>query len=161
MRNIVQLGNDILRVKTPYVDAITDDIKSNVKKMNILLRLSQGYGLAAPQVGLSQRFFVYNVGKGFKTIINPEIVEHSSEMVTMDEGCLSIKGYSFQIERPREVYLRGMDLAGEGVAQEVDGLVARLFQHELDHLNGVLVIDHLPAEYKENFLSKWSKRKRK
>lgn len=104
-----------------------------------------GIGLAAPQVGVQRRLFVYDVGEGPEAIVNPVISESRGEWV-FEEGCLSVPGLHWEIVRPKEVYITGYDLDGNEVAMEADELLSRLFQHELDHLDGVLLLDHLDDE---------------
>ena len=104
-----------------------------------------GLGLAAPQVGVEKRLFVYDVGDGPKTLVNPEIVETEGEW-GYDEGCLSVPGLSWEIVRPKLVHLTGVDLDGNEVSIEADEILARCFQHELDHLDGVLLLERLDAD---------------
>ena len=101
-----------------------------------------GLGLAAPQVGVQKRIFVYDVGEGPQVVINPEIRESRGEWA-FDEGCLSIPGLAFELIRPKELHLVGYDLEGNELSIEADELLARCFQHELDHLDGVLFIERL------------------
>ena len=101
-----------------------------------------GLGLAAPQVGVQKRFFVYDLGDGPRTLINPVVKESRGEWV-YDEGCLSVPGLSCDIVRPKEIHLVGVDLDGNEVSIEADELLGRLFQHELDHLDGMLLLEHL------------------
>jgi peptide deformylase len=103
-----------------------------------------GIGLAAPQIGVRKRLFTYDVGEGPHAIVNPEIVESSGEW-TFEEGCLSVPGLHFEIVRPKVVTLQGVDLDGNEVVIEGDELLGRLFQHEIDHLDGVLLLDRLEA----------------
>lgn len=104
-----------------------------------------GIGLAAPQVGVGRRLFVYDVGDGPEAIVNPVISEARGEWV-YDEGCLSVPGLFWEIVRPKEIHLTGYDLDGNEISIEADELLARLFQHELDHLDGVMLIDHLDED---------------
>jgi peptide deformylase len=104
-----------------------------------------GLGLAAPQVGVQKRIFVYDVGDGPQVVINPEVRESSGEWA-YDEGCLSIPDLTFELIRPKEIHLVGYDLQGNEISVEADELLARCFQHELDHLDGVLFIERLSVE---------------
>lgn len=104
-----------------------------------------GLGLAAPQVGVQRRFFVYDVGEGPQTLINPVITESRDEW-EFEEGCLSVPGLVWDIVRPKEIHVTGYDLEGDEVSIEADELLARLFQHELDHLDGVMLIDRLDGD---------------
>src|SRR6202789_1229877 len=108
-----------------------------------------GTGLAANQVGVQRRIFVYDVGDGARTVINPRIIESDGEW-TYEEGCLSIPGLSWDIVRPNTVHLVGLDLDGNEFSIEADELEGRVFQHELDHLDGILLVERLdPAQRKE------------
>ena len=108
-----------------------------------------GVGLAAPQVGVQKRLFVYDIGEGPITIINPTIAESDGEW-EYEEGCLSVPGLYFPIVRPKQVHLMGLDLDGNDVSIEADELLARAFLHEVDHLDGVLLLDRLdPAQRKQ------------
>jgi len=115
---------------------------------------ADGIGLAAPQVGIQKRLFVYDIGEGPQTLVNPEIVESDGEWA-FDEGCLSVPGLAFEIVRPKEVHVVGRDLDGEEVSIEADELLGRLFQHELDHLDGVLLLDHLDKKQRKAALKHW------
>ncbi len=110
-----------------------------------------GLGLAATQIGVQKRFFVYDVGDGPEVIVNPEIVETDGEW-TFDEGCLSIPGLFFAMQRPKLVHLRGYDLSGKEIDVEADEILARLFLHEVDHLDGVLVVDRLEPDVRKQAL---------
>ncbi len=103
-----------------------------------------GIGLAAPQVGVGRRMFVYDIGEGPSTMVNPVIIESDGEWGYV-EGCLSVPGLSWEIIRPKQIHVTGIDLNGDEVSLEADELLARLIQHELDHLDGVLLIDHLDS----------------
>ena len=104
-----------------------------------------GVGLAAPQVGVQRRMFVYDVGDGPGVVVNPEIVASDGEW-SYHEGCLSIPDLAFDVVRPKEVHLRGFDLSGEAIDIEADELLARCFQHEVDHLDGILIVERLDPE---------------
>lgn len=104
-----------------------------------------GVGLAANQIGVQKRLFVYDRGDGPRTVVNPVIVETSGEWV-YEEGCLSVPGLSWEIVRPNAVHLRGFDLDGNALDIEVDEFEGRIFQHEVDHLDGVLLIERLTDE---------------
>jgi len=104
-----------------------------------------GIGLAAPQVGIGQRFFVYDFGDGPAVLINPEIRE-SNGLWEYEEGCLSVPGLAFDIVRPKTIHIVGYDLDGQELSIEADELEARLYQHELDHLDGKLLFEYLEPE---------------
>ena len=110
-----------------------------------------GAGLAAPQVGVQKRLFVYDVGDGPEVIINPTIVETSGEWYH-EEGCLSIPDLRLGIVRPNQVHVRGYDLDGGEVSIEADEFLGRVFQHEVDHLDGVLMVDRLDDDLRKQAL---------
>jgi len=111
-----------------------------------------GIGLAAPQIGVQKQIFVWDMDDQPMVVINPEIVESSGEWV-YDEGCLSIPGLYVEMVRPNQVLMRGLDLDGNTVEIEADELAGRLFQHELDHLDGVLIIERTDAESRREALA--------
>lgn len=156
---VTKLGDPVLRQKTEQLSEITDKEVSLVNKMRFVLSKVDGYGLAAPQIGVSKPIFVYNIGEGFNVIINPRVAEFDDSFWFYDEGCLSIPGFTFPIWRPKRALLRGIDLDGNDVRIEADGLLSRLFQHELDHINGRLVIDLLTDEERKDFNVLWRDRK--
>jgi peptide deformylase len=143
-------GDPVLRQRASEVADIDGSIKQLVDGMAEALGGVSGLGLAAPQVGVEKRLFVYDLHDdlGLRTIVNPTIVESSGEF-TYEEGCLSVPGLYFTVVRPKEVLLTGWDLDGNEVRIEATDIEARLFQHEVDHLNGTLVLEHLqPAQRK-------------
>ena len=112
---------------------------------------ASGVGLAAPQVGVQKRIFTFDVGEGPQVLINPEIVEATGEWV-YEEGCLSIPGFHFEIVRPKVVTMPGLDLDGNEVIIEGDELLGRVFLHEIDHLDGVLMLDRLDPDERKRAL---------
>jgi len=148
------MGDPVLRQEAKLIDDIDGRIVRMVDDMVPAMYEAEGIGLAAPQVGIQKRLFVYDIGEGPQTLVNPEIVEADGEWV-FEEGCLSVPGLSFEIVRPKEVHLVGRDLEGNEVSIEADELLARLFQHELDHLDGVLLLDHLEREERKAALRRW------
>jgi peptide deformylase len=142
------IGDPVLRQRAHEVTDVDGKLARLAEDMIATMYAAPGVGVAAPQVGVQKRLFVYDVGDGPHTIINPTIVESRGEW-GYDEGCLSIPGLSFELVRPKEVHLVGYDLDGNELSIEADELLARAFQHELDHLDGVLFIERLePAEHK-------------
>jgi|SRR5436190_10471254 len=140
-------GDPVLKQRAAEISDIDGNLVRLAEDMAVTLHEAVGLGLAAPQVGVQRRLFVYDLhdGEGAKTIVNPVISESRGEW-TYDEGCLSIPGLSWEIVRPKEVHLTGHDLDGNEVSIEADEIVARLFQHELDHLDGVLLLERLDAD---------------
>jgi peptide deformylase len=137
-------GDPVLKQHASEVTHVDGSLVQLVDDMYITLRDAAGLGLAAPQVGVQKRLFVYDLHdeQGPRVIVNPTITESRGEWA-YDEGCLSVPGLSWEIIRPKEVHLTGYDLDGNEVSIEADELVARLFQHELDHLDGVLLLERL------------------
>ena len=145
------IGDPVLRTVASEVGDIDGRVAKLVEGMIQTLRESDGgLGLAAPQVGVQKRLFVYDFDddRGPQVIVNPAISEARGEW-TYHEGCLSIPGLYFDILRPKEVHLTGRDLDGNEVSIEADEIMARLFQHELDHLDGVLLLEHLAPEQRK------------
>ena len=142
------IGDPVLRRRAAEIDDVDGALARIVDRMVETMYEADGVGLAAPQVGVQKRLFVWDVGDGPRTIVNPEIVESDGEWV-YDEGCLSVPGLSWEIVRPKQVHVVGRDLDGNEVSVEADEVEARLFQHELDHLDGTLLIERLdPADRK-------------
>ena len=148
------MGDPVLRQEAKSIDNIDGRIVQMVDDMVPAMYQAEGIGLAAPQVGIQKRLFVYDIGEGPQTLVNPEIVDSDGEW-TFEEGCLSVPGLSFEIIRPKEVHLVWRDLNGNEVSIEADELLARLFQHELDHLDGVLLLDHLERDERKAALRRW------
>jgi peptide deformylase len=139
------IGDPVLRTRANDVTDVDGALVRLSDEMFEAMYEAAGIGLAAPQVGVQQRFFVYDHGEADGVILNPEIAESDGEWA-FDEGCLSVPELSFEIVRPKQIHLVGIDLEGNEVSIEADELEARLFQHELDHLDGVLIVDHLDED---------------
>jgi peptide deformylase len=138
-------GDPVLRQRATEIENVDGSLVRLAEDMIQTMYDAPGVGLAAPQVGVQRRLFVYDVGDGPFAVVNPEIVEASGEWL-YQEGCLSIPGLSWDLLRPKEVHLRGVDLDGEEIDIDADELLARCFQHEMDHLNGVLIVERLEAD---------------
>lgn len=136
------IGDPVLRRRAADVTDVDSTLVRIVEGMVETMYSAEGVGLAAPQVGVRKRLFVWDLGDGPRTIVNPEIVESDGEWV-FDEGCLSVPGLSWEIVRPKQVHVVGRDLDGNEMSVEADEIEARLFQHELDHLDGTLLIERL------------------
>lgn len=135
-------GDPVLKVVTQEVTDIDGKVATLAERMIEIMYAAPGSGLAANQIGVQRRVFVYDVGDGPMTIINPRIVESDGEW-TFEEGCLSVPGLSWEITRPDRVHLVGYDLDGNEISIETDEYEGRVFQHELDHLDGILLIERL------------------
>lgn len=141
-------GDPVLRRRASEVTDIDGSLVRLVDDMLTTMYEAPGIGLAATQVGVEKRLFVYDLDDDPQVIVNPTISESRGEWV-FEEGCLSVPGLSWEIVRPKEVHLTGYDLDGNEVSIEADELLARLFQHELDHLDGVLLLEHLEDDVRK------------
>lgn len=140
LRNVVREGDQVLRKKSRPVDKIDDRIRQILDDMLETMRLEDGVGLAAPQVGILRRMFVIEVGDQIIYLINPEFVETEGEQFE-EEGCLSVPGMAGKVVRPAYVKMKGLGRDGEPVEYEGTDLLARALCHEYDHLDGILFID--------------------
>lgn len=153
---------EVLRTKAsplPVSEGVTEPLKAVANRMIELMRGAQGIGLAAPQVGLPVRLFVAHVptdpedeseptqppssSESPQVFFNPEIIEFSKDLEPYDEGCLSLPGITGEVNRPSTVTMRATDIHGETVELQATGLMARCWQHEIDHLDGVLILDKM------------------
>ena len=135
-------GDPVLKERAREVESIDGAVASLVDSMIETMYAAPGTGLAANQVGVQRRIFVYDVGDGPQTVINPRIVESDGEWV-YEEGCLSVPGLTWQIVRPNTVHLVGLHLEGNEISIDGSELEGRVFQHELDHLDGILLVERL------------------
>lgn len=142
-------GDPVLRQPTTEVGEIDDALRQLVEDMLETMYDAPGVGLAAPQIGVQRRFFVYDVGEGPGVVINPQIVERSGEWEYY-EGCLSVPELHWDIVRPHKVRLTGLDLDGNPLDIEAEDLLARCFQHEVDHLDGMLLLERLTDEQRRD-----------
>lgn len=163
MLDIFDMDDEVLRSQTESVDEFDDALKILVDAMFETLEEAEGVGLAAPQVGISKKIFVVNTRKKGEryALINPEIIETSVDLVPYEEGCLSIPGFYRDVMRPARVKVQAQDVSGKFFTLDAEGLLARVIQHENDHLNGVLFIDHLDEKEKDKVVSLFHKKKKK
>lgn len=160
---ILVIPDPRLKMVSEPVEAITDDIRKLVTDMYETMYDAPGIGLAAIQVGVAKRLLVVDVGSREEgqqplTVINPEIIwESDDEFRIHQEGCLSIPEYFEEVERPACIRMRYMDLDGNTQEIDADGLLATCLQHEIDHLNGVLFIDHLSKLKRDRVNRKFAK----
>jgi len=138
-------GDPVLKQSAREVDKVDGALVRLVDDMVDTMYDAVGAGLAAPQVGVQKRLFVYDVGEGPEVMINPTIVESAGEWY-FEEGCLSIPELRLGIVRPMAVHITGFDLDGNELSIEADEFEGRVFQHEVDHLDGVLLIERLDAD---------------
>jgi peptide deformylase len=161
-REIIILPDKRLRLVSEPVKKITADIRTLVEDMFETMYEAPGIGLAAIQVGAPARVVTMDIAKkdepkNPQVFINPEIVESSEEKVTYEEGCLSIPEFYGDVERPAQVKVKYLDLDGKKHEVEANGLFATCIQHEIDHLNGVLFIDHLSKLKRDRVIKKFTK----
>jgi peptide deformylase len=154
MSFIRRLGDPVLKSSATPVDRFDDSLRSQVARMAGLLNDALGVGLAAPQLGLSQRLLVYRVGPDapLVALVNPSVEWASDDAETLDEGCLSIPGVVVDVDRPVHVRVRAQDEEGEERLVEASGLEARVIQHEIDHLDGVLILDRTSRDERKRAL---------
>jgi peptide deformylase len=154
MSFIRRFGDPVLKSHATPVDRFDDSLRRQVSRMAGLMSDALGVGLAAPQLGISQRLLVYRIGQDAPviTLANPEIEWASPEEEAGEEGCLSIPGVTLDIDRPVHVRVRARDEEGEERLVEASGLEARVIQHEIDHLDGVLILDRTTREERKRVL---------
>ena len=150
-------GDPVLKQRARDVTEIDGDLARAAQTMIDTMYEASGVGLAAPQVGIQKRFFTYDVGDGPGVLVNPEVVDTHGEWV-YDEGCLSVPGLHFEIVRPKVVTVRGLDLDGDEVVIEGDELMGRMLLHEIDHLDGVLLLERLEPEVRKEALRELRRR---
>jgi len=145
--NIIKYGNPILTKKAEEIKVIDEEIEELAQNMVETMHAAPGIGLAAPQVNVSKRLITIDLSigeekNGLIILANPELVNQEGED-SLEEGCLSLPDVSEKITRPFRVVVRGIDLKGKEKVIEAEGILARVFCHEIDHINGKLIIDHL------------------
>ncbi len=159
LREVRYLGDPVLREMCREVETIDDDVRALVDDLLETMYAEDGIGLAAPQIGVPLRVFVYDVRDDELdpgVLVNPRIVEATGKQKEV-EGCLSIPGLDEVVERSANVVVEGLDRDGEPVRIEATGLLSRCLQHENDHLDGVLFIDRVSPLKRRMLLKKWSK----
>ena len=156
IRKVIYINDERLRQKAKKIKDFTPSLKQLAQDMLETMHAHKGVGLAGPQIGVMQRIFVAEIplpddkevephpqsGRVY-VLINPEIVKKSDNLIEGNEGCLSIPNWQGTVERPEWVEVKAQNLQGRKIRLKVDDLLARIFQHEIDHLNGVLYIDHI------------------
>lgn len=157
MLSIIKLGDPILYKRSGVVPDINADIRTLVSEMFDVMERGKGVGLAAVQVGELLRLFVTKVpGDTPRVFINPDILETSIELATFEEGCLSIPGLYTDVLRPKTVRVQAWNEKGRPFTLNADDYLARVIQHEYDHLNGVLFIDRVDPKKKQRLLTEYS-----
>ncbi|MDO5844048.1 MAG: peptide deformylase [Methanocorpusculum sp.] len=136
-------GSSVLTKKAEPVASITPELISAMNEMAADLKSLSAVGLAAPQVGVSERYFVMHAGDKLRLVINPEIIKEGSASVEMEEGCVSVPGIHKKVRRPRRISVKYTDENGNEVSEELKDYPARVFMHEYDHLDGIMFVDRL------------------
>jgi peptide deformylase len=151
LAHVRRFGDPVLKSRAAAVDRFDDALRAQIERMSGLMHDALGIGLAAPQIGVSQQLLVYRVGPEGPdmALVNPEIEWSSRETEEFEEGCLSIPGVLVDVDRPVHVRVRAQDEHGDLRVVEASGLEARVIQHEVDHLNGVLILDRASKEQRK------------
>jgi peptide deformylase len=151
LAHVRKFGDPVLRAKARPIEVFDDALREEVARMGALMHDSMGIGLAATQVGTLHRVLVYRVehDSPVNALINPELEWSGKEKEWMEEGCLSLPRVHVEVERPIHVRVRAQDAAGEPITIEASGLEARVIQHEMDHLDGVLIVDRAPRDQRK------------
>lgn len=152
--NIKKYPNPVLKEKAKELEKVDGEIRKLAEDMKETMEKKDGVGLAAPQVGISKQIIVVQGEDGPEVFINPKIIRKSRKGEVLEEGCLSLPGLFLKISRAKEVEVEAFNLAGKKVHIRARGLIARVFQHEFDHLNGILIINRIP------FWQKWGIKKK-
>lgn len=151
LAHVRRLGDPILKTKARPVERFDDELRDEVARMAVLMHDALGIGLAAPQVGISHRVLVYRVEPDSPTValVNPKVEWSSREEEISEEGCLSLPLVHVDVERPVAVLVRAQDEHGAELVVEATGLEARVIQHEIDHLDGILILDRTTREQRK------------
>jgi peptide deformylase len=146
-----KFGDPVLRSKARTVDRFDDELRDEIARMGVLMHDAYGIGLAATQVGILHRVLVYRVESDspVNALVNPEIEWSSKDKEWAEEGCLSLPAVHVDVERPVHVRVRAQDEQGEKILVEASGLEARVIQHEMDHLDGVLILDRTSRDQRK------------
>ena len=151
LAHVRKFGDPVLRTKARKIDRVDDALRSEIARMGELMNDALGVGLAATQLGVLHRVLVYRVQQQapVSALINPEIEWRGDEEEIAEEGCLSLPAVAVDVERPVHVRVRALDENGQPILVEATGLEARVIQHEMDHLDGVLIIDRTTREQRK------------
>jgi peptide deformylase len=151
LRRVRKFGDPVLRATALPVDRFDESLASEVEQMGELMHDALGIGLAATQLGVLHRVLVYRAYSDdpLTALVNPVIEWAAEELETLEEGCLSLPGVHVEVERPAQVRVRARDIAGKELVVEAEGLEARVIQHEIDHLDGILILDRIPRELRK------------
>ncbi|MBW1838646.1 MAG: peptide deformylase [Deltaproteobacteria bacterium] len=159
LKEIIIYPNPVIKKKSESVEEVNEEIKQLIDDMTETMYASRGVGLAAVQIGILKRVIVVNVGEELVALVNPEILENEGES-QMEEGCLCLPGVLIDVKRSEKVKVKGLNEKWEEVVVDAEGLLARAFQHEVDHLNGILIIDKVSRIKRELLTNKLRKEAR-
>ncbi len=161
MLEIVTIGEEVLREKAKPVKSFSSELRILVDAMFESMEMDNGIGLAAPQIAVPKRIFVVHPPDDeARVFVNPEIIETSQEIVAYEEGCLSVPGIFSEVVRPSGVTIQAQDLDGKAFILKAQGMLARVIQHENDHLNGILFVDRLPEDIREHVMKLYEKKQK-
>jgi peptide deformylase len=151
LRHVRKFGDPVLRTTALPVERFDESLASEVRHMGELMHDALGIGLAATQLGVLHRVLVYRAYSDdpLSALVNPRVEWSSEELETLGEGCLSLPGVHVEVERPAQVRVRARDIEGNELLVEAEGLEARVIQHEIDHLDGILILDRIPRELRK------------
>ncbi len=151
LRRVRKFGDPVLRATALPVDRFDESLASEVEQMGELMHDALGIGLAATQLGVLHRVLVYRAYSDdpLTVLVNPVIEWTAEELETLEEGCLSLPGVHVEVKRPAQVRVRARDIVGNELVVEAEGLEARVIQHEIDHLDGILILDRIPRELRK------------
>jgi len=159
LKKIIKYPDPTLRKKSKHVERVDKEIKQLIEDMAETMYASRGIGLAAIQIGVLKRVIVVNIGEGLVALVNPEILEGEGG-TQMEEGCLCLPGIMVEVKRSEKIKVKGLNDKGEEIVIDAEGLLARALQHEIDHLNGILIIDKVSRIKRELLTSKLRKEAR-
>lgn len=154
LAQVRQYGDPVLRMRANEVESFDEELARLAERMTSLMHDAEGVGLAATQVGILRRLFVFTEEGEDRAIVNPVLTRTGGELETAEEGCLSLGPVRLPVERPLEVTLEGVDPTGRPVRLELEGLTARVVQHEIDHLDGTLIVDRTDAQSRREALGR-------
>jgi peptide deformylase len=154
LSRIRQYGDPVLRMKAREVESFDEDLARLAERMTALMHDANGVGLAATQIGVLQRMFVFSDEGEDRVLVNPVVTKSSRDTELEEEGCLSLRDVLVPVDRPTKVTIEGVDVSGARVSYELELPSARVAQHELDHLDGVLIIDRTDPESRREALAR-------
>jgi peptide deformylase len=154
LAQVVKFGDPVLKSRASPIGELSPELRAEIERMISIMRDGMGVGLAATQLGILRRLLVFQASRDAEptALINPEIEWASDDLVIAEEGCLSLPRVSMDVERPLHATVIGLDVDGERVTIEAGGLEARVLQHEIDHLDGVLILDRAPRDQRKGAL---------